>query len=77
MKKIPPKEESDFPKLASPARRALAGAGYAHLAQLTRVSEVELGKLHGMGPNALAQLRRALTARGLSFAEGKRMNNTP
>ena len=69
-----PKQEGDFPKLASPARRALAGAGYTHLEQLTRVSEVELGKLHGLGPNALAQLRRALTARGLSFANGKKEN---
>jgi hypothetical protein len=26
--------------------------------------------LHGMGPKALDQLRRALAARGLSFADG-------
>jgi hypothetical protein len=63
--------ESDFPGgLAAPARRALAGAGYSRLDQLTTVSEAELKKLHGMGPNAIEQLRRALEERGLSFAAG-------
>ncbi len=62
--------ESDFPAgLASPARRALAGAGYTRLDQLTRVSASDLMKLHGMGPRALEQLRVALAARGQSFAE--------
>lgn len=57
-----------FPKLAAPAQRALAGAGYTHLEQLTKVTEAELGKLHGMGPNALKTLRQALADNGLSFA---------
>jgi hypothetical protein len=61
--------ESDLPKLAAPARRALAAAGYRTLEQLSRVREAELGRLHGIGPNALEQLRRALSARGLSFAK--------
>ena len=61
--------ESDFPKLGNPARRALAGAGYTHLAQLSRVSEAEIKKLHGIGPNAITQLRKALAARGLAFAD--------
>jgi hypothetical protein len=61
--------ESDFPAgLASPARRALAGAGFTRLDQLTRVGASELMKLHGMGPRALEQLRAALAARGKSFA---------
>ena len=30
--------ESDFPKLSQPAHRALAGAGYTRLEQLTKVS---------------------------------------
>lgn len=59
---------SDFLKLAQPAQRALAGAGYSQLAQLTQVTEAELKKLHGIGPNALKQLRAALEARGWSFA---------
>lgn len=61
--------DSDFPAgLAGPARRALAGAGYTRLEQLTRVGASDLAKLHGMGPKALEQLRVALAARGLSFA---------
>jgi hypothetical protein len=58
--------------LASPARRALAAAGYTHLEQLTQVSEAELGRLHGMGPKALDQLRRALAASGRAFADAER-----
>jgi DNA-directed RNA polymerase alpha subunit len=60
-----------FPSaLAQPARRALANAGYTHLAQLAAVSEAELKALHGIGPNALRQLRQALADHGLSFAAG-------
>jgi hypothetical protein len=63
------KWESDLPAgLAQPARRALAGAGIQRLEQLTQFSEAEIKRLHGIGPNALAQLRRALSERGLSFA---------
>jgi len=60
--------QNGFPKLATPARRALAGAGYFRLEQLTQVKESELAKLHGIGPNALKQLRHTLEAKGLSFA---------
>jgi hypothetical protein len=62
-------QKSDFPvKLAKPAQRALAEAGYKRLEQLTQVSEAEIKQLHGMGPKALDQLRGALEAKGLSFA---------
>lgn len=62
---------SDLPDgLGKPARRALAGAGYTRLEQLTAVSEAEVSKLHGMGPKALKQISEALTARDLSFADG-------
>ena len=60
---------SDLPaKLAQPARRALAGAGYTRLAQLTQATEDDIMQLHGMGPKALDQLRQALAVKGLSFA---------
>jgi predicted alpha/beta hydrolase family esterase len=59
------------PDLAGPARRALLGAGYRRLGQLAGLRESEVGILHGMGPKALGQLRRALGARGLSFAGGE------
>ena len=63
---------SDLPtELGRPARRALAGAGYRWLEQLAGLDESEVGGLHGVGPKALGQLRRALTARGLSFADEK------
>lgn len=65
-------QESDLPTgLSAPARRALVGAGDLRLEQLTKVSETEIKQLHGIGPNALNQLRRALDAKGLSFANGK------
>ena len=62
---------NDFPKLAAPARRALAGAGYTRLEQLTQVSEAEIKALHGMGPNAIETLRAALKSRGWAFAPDK------
>jgi predicted flap endonuclease-1-like 5' DNA nuclease len=62
--------ESDLPTgLAKPAQRALAGAGYTHLEQLTQASEKELLALHGMGPKAIRLLREALAEKGWSFAE--------
>ena len=65
---------SEFPaRLSKPAQRALAGAGYTRLEQLTAVSEKELLKLHGMGPQAIGMLRDALDERGLSFKEGDRI----
>ena len=65
--------ESDLPPgLGKPARRALAAAGYARLEQLTEVGEAEVIGLHGMGPKALDHLRRALAARGRSFADSSR-----
>jgi DNA-directed RNA polymerase alpha subunit len=65
---------SDLPAgLAQPARRALANAGYLRLEQLARLSENDIKKLHGIGPNALAQLRRAMAEIGLSFADSKQV----
>ncbi|HVF25130.1 MAG TPA: hypothetical protein VNA23_04530 [Anaerolineales bacterium] len=61
--------ESDLPKLASPAQRALAAAGIQRLDHLAKFSEEQLKQLHGIGPNALKQLHQALRARGMSFAK--------
>ena len=69
--------ESGLPsELANPARRALVGAGYRRLEQLTGVTEAEVRQLHGIGPKAIEQLRRALAAKGLSFANEKRSSKT-
>jgi hypothetical protein len=62
--------QNDLPvKLAAPAKRALAAAGYTRLEQFTQVTEAEIKRLHGMGPNALGKLRAALAERGLSFTD--------
>jgi len=58
-----------FPgNLGQPARRALAAAGIRNLAQLTCVREVEIRRLHGIGPKVMAQLALVLAEAGLSFA---------
>jgi uncharacterized protein YdhG (YjbR/CyaY superfamily) len=62
---------SNFPKIGSPATRALEAAGYTSLMQLTKVTEAELAQLHGMGPKALGILREALKTQGLSFKKDK------
>ncbi len=71
MKREPHNQQaSDLPvDLAKPARRALDNAGYVRLDQLAGLSAADLKQLHGMGPKALDQLRRALAAKGLSFAD--------
>lgn len=61
-----------FPAIAAPATRALLGAGYTRLAQLTEVTEDDLLALHGMGPKAIRILREALAAEGKGFASVKR-----
>jgi predicted flap endonuclease-1-like 5' DNA nuclease len=62
----------DFPDgLAQPALRALHGAGFTRLDELTKISEAELKQLHGLGPKGIRLLRSALQARGKSFAKPK------
>ncbi|MFC7680727.1 DNA-binding protein [Paenibacillus sp. GCM10028914] len=62
-------QENDLPTgLAKPAQRALANAGITQLEQVSKLSESELKQLHGIGPNAVEQLRKALEVQGLKFA---------
>ena len=64
-------QETDFPRqIGNPATQALNAAGYSQLAQLTKVTEAELLKLHGVGPKAVRILRETLEAKGMSFAKG-------
>jgi DNA-directed RNA polymerase alpha subunit len=63
----PDEQSSDLPKLSQPALRALAAAGVQRLEQLTKFSENEVKRWHGIGPNAINELRRALHEKGLSF----------
>lgn len=60
---------SDLPKLAAPARRALAGAGVTDLSDLAQMTEADVMALHGMGPNAMTTLKAAMKAKRLSFAK--------
>jgi predicted RecB family nuclease len=62
------KPEADFLMLLSgPARRAAENAGIKTLKQLSKWSETELLKLHGMGPASIPTLRKVLNAEGLSW----------
>jgi predicted flap endonuclease-1-like 5' DNA nuclease len=64
------KPVTNFPRgIGNPATQALAVAGYTHLEELTKVTEKELLKLHGVGPKAIRILRETLEAKGMSFAK--------
>ena len=66
-----PQQESNLPPgLSRPARRALTNAGYRRLEQLARVGEAEV-ETTAWDRRRLTQLRHALGANGLSFADGK------
>jgi len=54
-------------KVAAPARRALEREGIDTLHKLSKYSEEELLKLHGMGPGSIPKLRSTLKEKGLSF----------
>jgi len=53
--------------LSAPARRALENNNIRTLKQLSKFSEKEVLKFHGMGPGSIPKLRMALKAEGLSF----------
>ena len=67
MKRETSESKNDLPKLSAPAHRALAAAGVKNLKDLTKFSEAEVKKWHGIGPNAVDQLQRAMMEQGLSF----------
>ena len=59
-----------FPRgIGAPATRALNGAGFTQLEQLTNATEAELMALHGFGPKALRILQAALQEQGLALAK--------
>lgn len=64
-----PKASSGWPPdgLAKPAQRALSNAKITSLKQLAAKREADIADLHGMGPNGVAALKRALKAEGLAF----------
>ena len=64
------KPEGGFLSLLSgPARGAMVHAGITTLAQLSKYSQQEILKLHGVGPKSLPILREALGEADMAFAE--------
>lgn len=53
--------------LAAPARRALERNGILTTQQLSKFTEKDILKFHGMGPSSIPKLRTALEAEGLTF----------
>jgi predicted Fe-Mo cluster-binding NifX family protein len=69
---VPPTPDTrdDLPaSIGRPAVRALNAAGIASLREVSRLREVDLVPMHGVGPRALSLLRDALAAEGLSFRQ--------
>lgn len=56
-------------KLAKPAQRALTSVGIGSQQELAKYSENQIALLHGIGPNALRQIKQALAKNGLSFSK--------
>lgn len=66
-------EQESKPKLGflsllpAPARRALENNNIHTLEELSKFSEVEILKLHGIGKASIPKLRKTLTDAGLCF----------
>ncbi len=54
--------------LSAPARRALQNNGIKTIKDLSKLTEEEVLKLHGIGKTAIPLLQKALKEKGLSFA---------
>jgi DNA-directed RNA polymerase alpha subunit len=63
------KETHPFGKLSNPAQRALANSGITTLDELSKLTEAEIMKLHGIGKSSIPTLKAAMAQKGLSFAE--------
>lgn len=53
--------------LSAPARRALEREGITSLEKLSKYSEKEILKFHGMGPGSIPKLKAALAEKGLGL----------
>jgi len=54
-------------KIGQPATRALASIGVNTLNELSKLTQLELLNLHGVGPKALTILNQAMLKSNLSF----------
>ncbi len=64
---FPKLHDSFLSGLSAPARRALESKGIDTLRQLSRFTESEILKLHGVGKTTIPKLRALLKAEGLTF----------
>ena len=62
------KETHPFGKLGNPAQRALANASIKTLEELSKLTQSEFLKLHGVGKASLPTIKAAMAEKGLSFA---------
>lgn len=56
-------------KLSSPARNALMHEGIITLQELSKFSEKEILKIHGIGPASIPTLKASLKEEGLFFKD--------
>lgn len=56
-----------LPKISAPALRALEPKKITKLRDLKKFTEKEIAELHGIGPNALGTLKKAMNFAGFSF----------
>jgi DNA-directed RNA polymerase alpha subunit len=56
-------------RLAQPAQRAIQNEGITSIEQITKYSEKEFAKLHGIGKNAMNIIKETLNENGLTFSE--------
>jgi len=67
-------QQNDFiPQLSAPARRALQNSGIKSLQQITKYTEAEILKLHGIGKTTIPVLQNILKEKGLSFKTARKL----
>ena len=64
-------EKNFLSALSAPARRALENNGIKSIDALSKFTEKEILKLHGIGKSAIPILKIELAKNGLAFKEGK------
>jgi DNA-directed RNA polymerase alpha subunit len=66
-------QEGFLSMLSAPARRALENNGIKSLIQLSKYSEADILKFHGMGKASLPKLRAVLKEKGLQFTKQNKL----
>ncbi len=71
MQGLAEKEKNFLSLLSAPARRALENSGIKTEQQLSKYSEAEIMKFHGIGKTAIPVLQKSLKEKGLDFKNQK------